>query len=370
MKNKNKKFISLIAAASMAMAAMPAMAAPTVKLSGSGKDVAVSIADAGTQFYAAQIALTVGENTYTLTTAGDALGVLKTGEGEPLPLTLYIDSLDLREGVGDIKLGDIKSGADIDFSQISGAAQVTLVNRSLRPVEFEAGVVVPKALDLTASLGWDGENFTIDFVYDGEARGDAIRVYSEDGEDGEYVEAALSEGVDGAAFSTVNTNRQYQAKGVSQGVESLNATAPVSVYSLVMDAVAGLSEDTRIKKEQLDKVNEVLKNGGLFIDKDGNLTAEAQKVMTKEGDKLTLTPQAVTAGLAFSAGTGVKDESETKYNVLVINPDGTATLSVNAELALAETVSLEAVNLEFVPTDIDETSAGGSDADFGLVPEL
>lgn len=369
MKNKTKKLISLIAAASMAMAAMPAMAAPTVRLVGKGKDVAVSIKDAGTQFYAAQIELTLGEDTYTLTTAPGDLGVAKAGTGTPLPLTLYIDSLDLREATGDMKLGDIVSGADMDFSAVGDKAQVILVDRSFKPVEMaDVDVAAPKQLDLTASLGWDGENFTIDFVY-GDVKGESIRVYAEDDEAGKYVETALTEGVDGAAFATDNTNRQYQAKGVADGIESLNATAPVSIYSLVMEAIAGLDGNTRIKADQLLKVNEVLKNGQIFIDKDGNLTKEAQLVITKDGNTLTLTEQAAAAGLRFTDGTGVVDTSE-KFNMITINPDGTATLTNGAEIAVVETLSLDAVNLEFVPTDIEETQEDASNAYYDFIPEI
>ncbi len=369
MKNTTKKLISIIASASVAMAAMPAIAAPSVLLSGKGKDVAVSIKDAGTQFYAAQLEITVGENTYELTTAGDDLGVMRSLDGTPIPLTLYIDSLDLREAAGEMKLGDIKSGADIDFTGISDKAQVILVDRSFKPVELaDVDVIVPQRLDLFASLGWDGENFTIDFTY-GETKGESIRVYAEDDETGVYTQADLDEGMTGASFATVNTNRQYQAKGVSGGVESLNATAPVSVYSLVMEAIAGLEENTRISANQLVKVNEVLKNGKIFIDKDGNLTKEAQLVMTKTDNVLKLTDKAVTAGLAFTDGTGAEDQSG-KYNMLTLNGDGTATLSNGAEVSVVEVLSLDAVNLEFVPTEIAESEVNDSDLDMDFTPEL
>lgn len=373
MKKTTKKLISLIASASVAMAAMPAIAAPSVLLSGKGKDVSVSIKDAGTQFYAAQLEITVGENTYELTTAGDDLGVIKALDGSPIPLTLYIDSLDLREGTGEMKLGDIKSGADIDFTGISDKAQVILVDRSFKPVELaDVDVIVPQKLDLSASLGWDGENFTIDFAYDGEARGEAIRVYAEGDEEGKYVEATITEGMDGAAFATVNTNRQYQAKGVADGVESLNATEPVSIYSLVMEAVAAFKPNTRIKADQLAKVNEVLKNGQIFIDKDGNLTKEAQLVMTRGGDNgetLTLTEQAFNAGLAFTDGTKVADSTQ-KYNMITVNEDGTATLTNGAATAVVETLSLDSVSLEFVPTDVNETEADSTGAEVDFIPEL
>ncbi len=359
MKNTTKKFISLISAASMAMAAMPAFAAPAVKLSGKGKDVAVSISDAGTQFYAAQIALTIGGDTYKLTTVEGDLGVLKNSESGSV---LYVDSLDLREAKGDMKLGDIKAATDnIDFTGISDKAQVILVDRSFKPVKLaDVDVIVPQKLDLSASLGWDGENFTIDFAYDGEARGEAIRVYAEGDEEGKYVEATITEGMDGAAFATVNTNRQYQAKGVAQGVESLNATEPVSVYSLVMEAVSQLS-DTKITAEQLAKVNEVLKNGGIFIDSTGNLTEEAKLVMTKADNVLTLTPQAKTAGLKFTDGSKVVGSPDS-FDTITVNEDGTATLTNSATANMAEVLSLDAVNLEFVPTEIDTAEADGGEA--------
>ncbi len=370
MKNTTKNLISIIASASVAMTAMPAMAAPSVLLSGKGKDVAVSIKDAGTQFYAAQLEITVGENTYDLIAAGDDLGVIKVLEGTPIPLTLYIDSLDLREATGEMKLGDIKSGADIDFTGISDKAQVTLVNRSYKPVELtDVDVIVPKKIDLAAKLGWDGENFTIDFIYDGETVGDAIRVYAEDDEAGVYTQADLNEGMTGASFTTVNTNRQYQAKGVSEGMESLNATEPVSVYSLVMEAIAGFEENTRISATQLVKVNEVLKNGKIFIDKDGNLTKEAQLVMEKTDNVLKLTDKAVTAGLAFTDGTGAEDQTG-KYNMLTLNDDGTATLSSGAEISVVEVLSLDAVNLEFVPTEIAESEVDDSDFNMDFTPEI
>ena len=228
----------------------------------------------------------------------------------------------------------------------------------------------PEIPVLTPALGWDGSDFTIDFVaeavtpIDGAEYG--VTVTSADGKTFEAVYDPAAE--DGVGMNTPNTNLTYTAVPtvtvagvVFKGAE----TAKEAIYSLVMQAVADSTLTGKINAAQLAKVHEVLKNGGVFLGEDGSLTKETALVMTKKDNVITLTEKAVKLGLAFTDGM-----SSNKYNKLTVNADGTVTLSDEATGQLAEVLSLDAVNLEFVPTEISETDGSGADADLDFTPEL
>lgn len=348
MKNLKAKLISTILAASTAFAvsANAAEGDPRVKVTvaDDNKSAVVTLENVG-QIVATQFALKTNVSADGVKVDDYAL----VSPGIDAFTTFYIDSLTpLSVENGSVKVAEISSDAGVRVDD--SLTELVLVDRSFRSTRYsDVEVVISDVLDITPSLGWDGENFTIDFVY-GDNAGEAIRVYAEGDEEGAYKQAAVAEGMKGAAFATSNTNRRYQAKRVKNGVESNSATAPVSIYSLVMNAINDFGFDGAINADQLVKVNEVLKNGGIFIDGEGNLTAEAQIVMTRVDETtFALTDKAKKAGLAFTDGTVV--EGAEGYDTVKVDPDtGMATL-VNSEDG-AESAAIYLESVEFV-LDVD-----------------
>ncbi|MCH5186890.1 MAG: BNR-4 repeat-containing protein [Oscillospiraceae bacterium] len=214
------------------------------------------------------------------------------------------------------------------------------------------------------SLGWDdeAEDFTIDFTYSG----DSVKVYK-NGDKENPVVGELN-GESGVAFSTADTNASYQAVGVTDEVES-KATAVVSVYSLVAQAVADFAAknaDTVIKEDQLVKAMEVLNNGGIYLT-NRKLTAEAELLMTLTDNDDTITidlkAEVYNAGVRFADTIKYASdkESDIKSGVTVSN-DG-KTITIGDAMALEAVIYLEDVEfvLEVEEAAADETVAGELD---------
>ena len=218
------------------------------------------------------------------------------------------------------------------------------------------------------SLGWNGEDFTIDFLFGG----DMVKVYKY-GVDEPFA-AEIADGKEGASFYTKDTNAQYQAKGVIDGVET-EATAVVSVYSLVADAIVSFTKanpETKITADQLEKAIEVLNNGGIYVIKAENgsksLTAEAAKLMDLDASTGTITikDEIFKAGLKFESvkGYASSDDKNVKTEGIKVGEDGKS-VTIEAIITMEEAV-IYLEDVEFVleidvESTADETVSGELD---------
>ena len=280
----------------------------------------------------------------------------------------------------------------VNASGGENAAQVYYKNFGLYEVEE-----IPAPEAPTPELGWNGENFTINFT--GEA-GQTIKVYHEnDNGDGTMIEVKdgskeLTEGNTTVAVVPGNTNRIYTAtvtadvegaEGVS--IESLQSEK-ASVYSLVVDALVAEGEGS-VDSNKLEAVNKVISSGGVYFE--GDTLAEGTELKEKTADIMTVTAEnevtinaaliALNVGFVYNdgnlyVGTGknAAGAADGTYSKLTIG-DGTVTLGgkiENGKVQSNETVtlSLDAVNIEFVETLVEELEANGVDAEMGLTPEL
>lgn len=236
-------------------------------------------------------------------------------------------------------------------------------------------VEVEPLTGLYAALGWNDNDkkFTIDFLFNSDAivgTNYTINVMGYDGqtEGGVKVAQALLEYTEtqhGAAFSTDYTNRLY--KGVPTIDEAYGtSTAPVSLYSLVTDAILsggfGKPEDDgttykAVSETQIDAVNKVLSSGGIYI-AGGALTEDSAKIMAYDAKAgtITLTEDAYNAGLRF---TSVKAAVNGAEATEIVSKDGKTIQLSEAGLAAAEAefFMLEDVELVLVPEVVEESTA-------------
>lgn len=212
------------------------------------------------------------------------------------------------------------------------------------------------------SLGWNDEDFTINFTYSG----DSVKIYKNDSDE-PVVEGAIEAGMAGVAFYTADTNARYQAIGVTNGADS-RATEVVSVYSLVAQAVADFAAenaDTVITEAQLGKAIEVLNNGGIYLT-NRKLTAEADMLMTlkDETDTITITlkPEIAETGIKFTTISKYASDKEEPGNAIEVAKDGKSITINNASL-LETVIYLEDVEfvLESSESVADETVSGELD---------
>lgn len=217
------------------------------------------------------------------------------------------------------------------------------------------------------SLGWNGEDFTIDFLFGG----DSVVVYRADGES---FSADIADDEEGVAFYTKDTNARYQAKGVVDGVET-EATAVVSVYSLVTKAIADFAEEhgteTLITDDQLTKAIEVLNNGGIYLI-GGDLTDEAKLLMDIDTDGsdvvITINDAVAGTGIKFSQDGFKGFASDKDGNIMTefeVSNDG-KTITLKNAASIMEEMVIYLEDVEFVleigvGSAADETVSGELD---------
>lgn len=210
------------------------------------------------------------------------------------------------------------------------------------------------------TLGWNGTDaFTVDIA----TAADGVDVYFSNNNDATApnLHADIPE-EGGVALATKNTNGVFAIKAVNDGAFRSDSVV-ASVYGLVMEAIAKAAEGDTIYEAQLNAVNAVLKDGGIFVGEDGALTPETAKVLDiAEDGTVTIKAAAKALGLAFTADPAAGG----KYDTAKLNEDGTVTLS-NSEAVEGEelVVYLEEVEFvldaEVVEEAADETVSGELD---------
>ena len=109
-----------------------------IALDSSKKTADITIKNVGTDIYSAQITLNItpASMSFTLTPkSSKAYGVVKTDGSQA---TIYVDSTDLFSGGSDIALASLKSSKEMT---IGGIADLTLVDRSMRPLTYDSVTV-------------------------------------------------------------------------------------------------------------------------------------------------------------------------------------------------------------------------------------
>lgn len=254
--------------------------------------------------------------------------------------------------------------------------------------EVPAPKVAPKA-----SLGWNGSQFTIDFVPGEESDGEGIKVYGAD-ENGSFGDATVigkNEVTETGVTLTTNVpNRIYKAVATTRSGEVEGpASESVSLYSLVVkDIIANVINGESYTKENVDAArlkaaNDIIAKGGIFYETEATDDVKGLITVSKDEDgKITaeIAQKAVDIGIGFVLdGNTIYFGSDDKnsvtgsgtYTKLVITSEGTLDdTSVKLEAADGSVITLGAVNIEFVETLIEELEAAGADADVALTPEL
>ncbi len=225
--------------------------------------------------------------------------------------------------------------------------------------------------NLKASLGWDEENskFTANFTVD-EGTASSFKITPQNGEP----VAAVSN--DGVIVDSEKTNRYYSVMAVNNGARS--TTVKASVYGLVMEAIgnyAKADEVVKINSKQLDKVNEVLKNGGLYLKKDsseGNangykLADGVANVLALStagtGLKVEITEAAVKAGLSFG-DTGAEITTIEGATAIVAEDGKSVMITLPADMEALEDIFLEEIEFVFEPDEVVESADEVGSVDF------
>ncbi len=292
----------------------------------------------------------------------DANGLKKMAEGtnithEPYEISGTID----RNFIGRSQWYADKNnrGDNDDFN--GSIDDFMFFNTALTEDEINGLIPEPASADeITAALGWNGEDFTIDFDL-GTSGGDTVKVYKNGNDEVPVASVSTENGTTGVSFFTKDTNALYKAAASSAGKEGAK-TAAVSVYSLVADAIAGFAKDTQISEAQLDKAIEVINAGGIYI-KDGELTTETKKLMDYKNGVITLNDAAYNAGLRFKSVKGYAiDAGETKTDMTVSDDGRTVTLGM--AVAEAESVMLEEIEFTFDDEIVEEISDDFGEIEF------
>ncbi len=319
---------------------------------------------------------------YTLDNWKEKLGAVRIGGAtgiHPSANKFNSYTVDLHECTGD------KIVLAIDFEEHDIAvAGASYANSAYKPYIVDEKVVTPPEVPaLKAALGWNEGAFTIDYIAsDVTAVENAAYGATVVSSDGKTFSGTFTPGENsGIGLTTPNTNLTYVATPTVEfegAVFKGEPTEKEAIYSLVMTAlekaIADATIEGQINAEQLAAVNSILANGGIFVDENGNLTDEAKKVMTKTDKTITLNKDAFDLGLRFTKDAmtyAVKGEDgniTTPADAIAVTED---TITINdAASAEAVMLALEAVNLEFVPTEMADADAEDADAAQDFIPEL
>ncbi|MCH5186906.1 MAG: hypothetical protein J1F63_00785 [Oscillospiraceae bacterium] len=219
--------------------------------------------------------------------------------------------------------------------------------------------IVGKTVDVasvTPALGWDGKNFTVDFLFGEGVTGTyTVEVFNGTTSIGEK-DITVNDDIKGIAVAPVHTNAIYTAKVTdSNGYVGVNASDPASVYSLVAKALKNF--DAPIKSDQKDAALKVLNDGGFYLIKENSawkLNDEAALIMELKGDEITLNENVVKAGLTFGDKMAVEASDGTSLSVEV-NGASAKIVGLNGIGLEAAVIYLE--DIEFVLEDIAESAA-------------
>ena len=258
-------------------------------------------------------------------------------------------------------------------STAKDAFTVTKCDVAAEVVDVPAEAEVKANLDYITD-GEDADTLVINFTTD--AEGATLKIYSDD-IDNTLVGQAEVVADKSVAVVPKNANITYTARLVDTDTGFMIGGASAALYPMVAaDIAANIDEYTSADELKLvDKAVAVLSEGGAVDPKVDFIKVETTGEGEEAATVITLDEALFAKGFGFkgaikagTAGAVVTTEpvdDNTLYSKITIK--GNEVTLENADSAV--TFSLDAVQIEFVATEVDEADAG-ADADFGLVDEL
>ncbi len=249
---------------------------------------------------------------------------------------------------------------------------------------YQKDVTAPSANEITTGLnfitdGEDKDTLVISADVAGELDGKNLVVTAVDTNARTTADTVVYNNAATASAAIIpnNANITYEIKVVDTETGFATGAASAALYPMVAaDITANIAEYTdAANKDQLQRVDKavaVLSQGGAVDPKASFITVDTS---TEGTTVITLSEElfangfgfkgAIKAGTAAAVKTTAPADDNTLYSKITIT--GNEVTLENADSAV--TFSLDAVQIEFVATEVDEADAG-ADADFGLVDEL
>ena len=214
----------------------------------------------------------------------------------------------------------------------------------------------------TPALGWDGSNFTIDFLLGDKAVSGItydVEVYRGEELAGE-ADVTVSDSINGIPFAPGSTNAVYTAK-----IEGGDSSAKVSVYSLVAEAIenGNFGEGKAMKKAQADAAAKVITAGGIYM-RNGQLNEYTAKVLDPTENGVKIKDELFAAGLKFAAGTAKYETDSGEKHDITIEAGAKSIDIPNFNAQEAETFILHEIEFVFEPEGISETDTDSGEIDF------
>lgn len=266
--------------------------------------------------------------------------------------------------------------------------QIPLITEKLKAAAGSSGKVVILSVANNGLFGISGKDIRIAEVpakpvvalgYDEAGKKFRFLVTSENATsikanvDGEEEQSFIIGENSGIALSTSNekgnaSNAIYTFKGVNDDVES-EASDPASIYSLVTEALkTGFDADNKIKN--IDAVNAVVSAGGLATDDKGTLNEQAQVLFKLEGTTLSVQENLYNAGVRIKSLTYTVSDGEEKTATSEDEGKSVTLDGVAVAQGIDNVITFEAVELEFVETEIAESADEGVDSEIDFIKEL
>ena len=301
-------------------------------------------------------------------------------------------------GVSFLGMEQHNGGLKAKFALESGGYDFTVTDGRLSAALAKGYEAVNATAELSApylALTADGElavEYVVDFN-DAKAGNDgkycAVVEYLESGEwkpVGAETELTLSDGRAAVAFVPENSNVPYRLsayiKSAAGAVSASASAAGTTLYELVIDDIvtSGYTSPDELDRDVLAKANAVIGKGGLVgIDALDSVRARLMEKPEGKTDTVVIRPQFAELGIGFVLADGklyvgsVCGEGETSVVYTGVTLDGgkvTLTGRDSDGLAIAETLSLDAVQIEFVETLIETVTVESAAAGQEFVPEL
>ncbi len=225
--------------------------------------------------------------------------------------------------------------------------------------------LIPAPVDLIPALGWNENAFTVDFLFENAKTDTTYSVSVFNAANAESAaanaEVVASGSVNGVAVKPASSNAIYSAR-----VKGGNDSTKASVYGLVMRAIASIGEGDIIAAEQIDAINTVLNDGGLYLIADDSaedtlkyrLTDEVKDVLTLKSsakNTLTVTITDITsnAGLSFA---NAKTITTIANATAVVADDGkSVTITITSgDMEELEDIFLEEIEFVFEPDEVSK----------------
>ncbi len=297
---------------------------------------------------------------------------------------------DATGGIGGLRTVVYKDGEEAGSAESGKDVVIDNVTR-LNGVKY---TVTTEAADGTADakLGYDGANLTVDFLLGGLTGGitgaDSFKVTVIDPDGNTVGEGALTAEKPNVLLTPGDSNAIYTAavEAVKNGAAYSVGSVKAALYSEVVENLTNLSDayNAEVNNDMIAKANAVITHGGVYFTDGEAPNGDTASIVDVDTDtdaaKITVTVKEPykSWGIGFLLDgnkvcvgsidrTFENAEAGKVYGGFTIDREsGTLTLSGGEAL----TLSLDAVNIEYVLTLVDELETGGADQQAELEPLL